>query len=420
MRVWSVLLAMVFATTALATTGTAAWGQNRSDDPPEILSAELALKTVLESDRLEATFVIVDTDPITEVTIDGEVQPITPGDTVQVTRNFVFTQDVTRVKVTATDEAGHTRTVVYTVFRPGVDPNTVADEPKEDKLRWFVNYSLAFESDSNPSQDLSLPFGIDIADVPSLGTNAPSDSRTNLLLTGGVTKGRWSAFGGLWNIGYASDTYKNTYNVTAYFAGGTGTFKLGGDYDFRMGYTLMHLEIGGNKYSLQHTLSPGFVAKREDDGDTYRTVWGLDLAIKQFKDTVNQSDTTDLRFRYDVTRVRANKLDRRRRVIAVGQSSEGIPDTEYSYLSVDYDWRNRWESGLIWDIGWGIAYRNYPNDAPIFGSTRLDLPLRFSTGIGWRFRPELTVLGSMSYLQNISSGAPFTRTVVGVGVNGTF
>lgn len=417
MRVWSVLLSLV-----LVTAGTAAWGQNGADDPPEILSAELALKTVLESDRLEVTFVIVDTDQVTEVTIDGEKQPITPGDTVQITRTFVFKQDVTRVKVTATDEAGHSRTVVYTVFRPGVDPNLVAEEPAV-KPRWFGNYSVRYETDSNPALDPRLPFGFEPpGDVVRLGAGLPSDARTNLLLSGGASMGKWTAYGGIWRIGYGDPAYAAQLDVMAIFLGGAGRFQLNENNAVQVTYQLTDLNLGGGDYAQTHLISPAYITKGDDgSGGTTETTWAVDLTAKSFANPT-QSGATDLWLRWDVTRVRANKLDRRRRVIAFGSASEGTPDSEQNFVSVDYDWRNQWEMGLIWDIGWGLGYRDFAPNPSNPSESRTDLPFRFSTGLGWEVSPQIRVIGSMRYTLNLSTSldALYDRLLVGVGVSGSF
>ncbi len=124
----------------MACTAANAWaqGEEERNDPPEILTSELALRTLLETERLEVTFVIVDTDTITEVTIDGEPQDFEPGDTVLISKEFVFDQPETLVRVSATDEAGQTRTVTYTVYLTDLDPQEMARRQRE-QLRCFVN-----------------------------------------------------------------------------------------------------------------------------------------------------------------------------------------------------------------------------------------------------------------------------------------
>ena len=59
-----------------------------TNQPPEVLTSELTLKTVLESSKLEVTFVIVDSDNVAEVSINGEAQQFDPADTVMITKNL--------------------------------------------------------------------------------------------------------------------------------------------------------------------------------------------------------------------------------------------------------------------------------------------------------------------------------------------
>lgn len=421
-HVWSLVLIA-----AMVLSAPAAMAQSEGDsNPPEILTSELALKTVLETDRLEVNFVILDSDKITEVRIDGEKQAIEPGDTVLITRMFNFTKDVTRVQVSATDEQGHTRTVVYTVFRPGVNPAEVAAEQAAPAMRWFANYDVRYEIDDNPSNDLSSPISIEGVDLQGVVPDSEqTDSRYNVLASGGISQGIWNAFVGISQIEY-SKSDNELFNTQVLFLGGGLNFALGDTNSGALQYTFADINLGGDDYAQTHTITPGYHTSETDEtGDTVRTNYDLDITAKQFAASNLQDDTTVFALKRNYSALDKDKLDSYRSVYALGTASEGIKVSEFNYLSADWDWRNRWDTGLLFNIGVGVQYRDYANDTPLttqtfLGDTRVDIPTRFSTGVGWQFRPELRVLASYRYLFNLSNKSPYVRSIYGIGVNGAF
>jgi len=423
MRAWSVPIAVAFSLAA-----SAAWAQAPSDDPPEILTSELALKTVLESDKMDVNFVFIDQDSVTEVKINGEKQAITPGDTVQLTRSFTFTQDVTRVEVSATDEKGHTRTVTYTVFRPGVDPEKALGEAPAatGELAWFASYDVRSEQDSNPSNDLSSPISIKGVSVTGVvPDDRQSDSRTNLNGSVGVSKDFWNAFAGASKTTY-SKSENEIFNVTQIFLGGGIVKPISETLAFALTYTFADVNLGSHDYLQSHTLAPALRrAVDPGDGGTGVAQYGLDATSKKFALTTIQKDTTDTALVLDYRSIDKEKQDRYHRVFVVGKSSEGIASTEYSYYGFSFNWNNRWDSGLLFDAGLGAQYRKYKIDKPLttdtpLGDTRVDIPMQVSTGLGWQFRPQLRLMGTYSYLFNLSNKSPFVRTIIGVGLNGAF
>jgi hypothetical protein len=429
MRVWSVLIAVAFS---LAASG--AWAQAPSNDPPEILTSELALKTVLESDKLDVNFVFIDQDKVAEVKINGEKQPITPGDTVLLTRSFTFTQDVTRVEVSATDEKGHTRTVVYTVFRPGVDPDkALAQEGQPSgELAWFGSYDVRSEQDSNPTNDLSSPISIKGVNVTGVVPDSrQSDSRLNLNGSVGVTKGMWNGFAGASKITYSKKENEN-FNVQQLYLGGGLTKPINDTLAFAFNYTFTDVNLGSHDYLQSHTLSPALRrAVDPGDGGTGVSQYGLNVVRKQFALKAFQQDTTDLSLTMDYRSIDKEKQDTYHRVFEYGTSSEGIKlsdgtdPSEYTYYGLSFGWNNRWDSGLLVDAGLGTQYRKYKSDKPLttdtpLGATRVDIPMQVSAGLGWQFRPQLRLMGTYSYLFNLSNKSPFVRQIIGVGLNGAF
>lgn len=415
---WSLLLAA-----ALACAAAPIMAQS-DDNPPQVLTSELANTTLLESERLEVNFVIVDTDTITEVRIDGKVQPITPGDTVLITRTFEFKQDVTQLQVSATDEKGHTRTVNYTVLRPGVDPATVAKAEAPSKLRIFATYDARFEWDDNPSQDLSSPIKIGDTDLVGVVPDSEqADTRFNVTASGGVAKDNWAAYGGASQVSYSKADNKD-FEVLAIFLGGSYTSPRSAGSAIVLGYLFTDINLAGGDYAQTHVLSPAWRSAGQTSDGTSSTLYGLDVTYKAFASDV-QDDVTQGALKRDYNSVDTAQQDGYRSVYALGTASEGIKVTEFTYVSADWDWRWRWDSGLLANLGAGVQYRDYKNDKPLstdtfLGKTRVDVPTRVSTAIGWEFRPQLRVVGRYRYNFNLSNKSPYVRQIVGVGVEGTF
>ncbi len=402
-----------------------AWAQAEEErnDPPEILTSELALRTLLESKRLEATFVIVDTDTITEVTIDGEPQEFEPGDTVVISKAFVFTEPETLVRVSATDETGQTRTVIYTVYLPGVDPQEVARKRRE-QLRTFVNYDVRFELDDNPSNDLSSPIEIEGIDLQGVvPDDEQDDTRINLNVNGGILVGPWNAFIGYASIDY-SDAANEIFNVDAIYLGGGARIEMGEGTALELGYVFTDIDLGENDYAQTHTLSPGYRTSAPDEEGTERDLYGLDVIVKDFA-SARQEDDTVFTLKWDHNTLDSARQDSYRRLLVAGTASEGFVDTEFNFVGADFDWKNRWDSGVLFDIGFGVQYRDFPDDVPaspdtILGGTRVDIPLRFSTGLGYQFMPELRAMLNYSYVFDLSNKSPYVRQIFGISVNGAF
>lgn len=419
---------MAMVLTGLAWMGPAAvaWAQEQeADQPPEILTSELALKTVLETEELEVDFVVVDTDPVTEVTINGEPQPITPADTVLVTRRFTFTQDVTRVRVSATDEAGHTKTVTYTVYRPGVDPEE-AEPPEDEGVRTFATYDVRLEWDDNPTQDLSAPVSIGDLDLEGVVPDSEQDdTRSNLAVSGGAVVGDFTFYAGANDIAY-SDEANEQFDIRAVFAGGSWAVPLDDTQAVLLGYTFTDINLGGFDYAQTHTLAPAWrTLESAGDGGTATTTYALDITAKMFARDDIQEDATIFALKREHSSLDAARQDSYRSVYQVGSASEGIEVTEFNFIALDWDWGWQWDSGLLWNLGTGVQYRDYANDEPLstdtfLGDTRVDVPADVSTGLGYEIMPALTAMLRYSYTFNLSNKAPYERQILGIGVNGRF
>jgi hypothetical protein len=389
--------------------------------PPEVLSSELTLKTLLETDRLDVTFVIVDSDNVTRVTIDGEPQTFEPADTVVIGKRFVFSRPVTLVRVSAEDERGNRKSVTFTVYGPGIDPEAVAAEAAQ--LQWFVTYDLRLERDTNPSNDLSSPIkieGIDLTGV--IPDDQQEDTRRTATITGGITKGPWNAFAGVSRLNYSKDAFADRFDVAANMVGG-GYRTVGGGLE--LGYLFTDINLGEFDYAVTHTLTPGWRSSAEGAAGSTQSVYFLEVTSKDFANQEVQENTTVFALKWNKTTLDSAGQDTFRRLLALGNASEGIAASEFNYLALDLDWGWRWDAGFLWNIGFGWQYRDYANEEPLskdtfLGDTRTDSPLRFSTGVGWYFLPEIQAVFNYRYVFNLSNKSPYVRQVYGIGAQGRF
>ena len=415
-RVSALLLALALCAWAAPA---AAQDEAEESQAPQILTSDLARRHVLTEDRISVDFVIVDSDNITRVTINGEPQQFTPSDTVLITKEFVFTEDRTVIEVTATDEQGNERTLQYFVFRPGVQ--VAAEEPG---LKYFVRVSLAFEIDDNPSNDLSSPIDIKGVDVEGVvPDDEQEDSRITVQALGGLIGNRWNAFLGVLSQNYAKSENEN-FNTRMIFLGAGYRFGAPSESSFVVRYLFVDIDIGSFDYSQQHTLTPGFEIVRKDDEGTFRDFIAVDFIVKDFAQS-DADDSSQFTLKWEDIELDAAKQDSSRGVLAYGNSTEGFDESEYDFLSYNQDFVNRWDSGFRFDIGWGYEYRNYPNDEPLttdtpLGDTRVDNLLRFSAGPGWQFNPAWFAKLGYRYVTNISNKSPYVRQIYGITVQGTF
>lgn len=395
----------------------------QDNQPPQVLTSDLASRHVADRDNITVNFVIVDTDNVTKVTINGEPQKFEAGDTVLLTKEFTFPRGLTTVKIVAEDEKGNVRERSFLVARGVPLPPIEKKKKEEPKLSVAYVVEVGYEVDDNPTQDLSLPISVSqIGDIQGVVDDSQqADTRITLKGVISVSKGAWSGFGGVSKTDY-SDAANEGLSSQVIFVGGNWNPSMGDG--FRLGANLSMVELGGNAYANLLTISPATQSSSKDSKGTSRSLWGVDVTSKSFEDSSRDSATV-LTVKWVGDSLDKEKLDSSHKVFSFGTASEGTANTEFNFIGWDADWKNRWDSGFRWDIGWGYQARNYPNDEDIitdklFGATRVDNLLRFSTGIGWEFTPRVSALLNYRYLTDLSNDSPYVRQIYGVRVKGVF
>ncbi len=383
---------------------------------PQILTSDLALENDVTGDTLTANFVILSNGAVTVVTINGENQTITPGDTVLVTKELKFTKQQNLVTVVATDKEGKSRTRTYLVRYKGAAP--------EEKLTFGATVKASMEIDGNPTNDLSSPIAIKGVDINGVVKDSEQpDTRTTLQASGTLTYGKWTGFIGALNQTYGKAD-NDGLNTQILYLGGTGRFNQGGTRDFLMTYVFTDLNVGGNDYAQMHTISPAYESRSEDKKGFYRHTFAFDYTLKDFSSST-QKDGGQYALRWNYNSQNPSKLNTFDSIIGYGTSTEGIKEQDYSYLGANLDWANRWDAGFRLDSGFGFEYRDFPEEKQpltkkLFGKTRVDALLRYSIGAGWQFNPKWSVMFNYRYLTDISNKAPYVRPIYGVTVDGAF
>ena len=398
-----------------------AFGASAQEEAPQVLTSDLALRQEVESSTLTVNFVIVDEDTITKVTIDGEEQTIIPGDTVLITKEFVFTRGRQIIRVVAEDEEGNRRERSYLVAF-GVPLEPPPEERKEEKLIIGFVFDVRLEVDDNPTQDLSLPFTVsEIGELEGvIDDSEQEDTRTTLKGLASVSQGKYSGYIGFVDTSYSDDDNEFLESQVIFLGGAT---KFGSDRQWILGAALSDIDLGGNDFATLITVSPGYETRDKEEDGTSKTLYGADVSSKMFEDGT-RDDGIEWAIKRNYSFLETNKLDTYRGRLALGSRTEGTNESEFFFFRWDGDWANKWDSGFRWDIGLGYQYRDYPNDEDIltdelFGDTRVDNLFRVSTGVGLDFG-KLSLMFNYNYTIDLSNDSPYVRQIYGLSLQGVF
>lgn len=423
LKIKSLLMIPLFI---LATT-CVAFGQEEVNEAPQIMTSDLTLKQVVQKETLPVSFIIIDDDQIIEILINDVPVSFTPGTTVVIDRAFVFKPGKTVIKISAMDEMGNIREKTYLVGYQLADAKAFMAEDKEEKsdFFWKVSFGANIDSDSNPMSDAGLPIDIPGMDI-SLGIIPDSqqpDIRTALNGTAIVGYGQAVGYVGFSYASYAKSS--NDFLASqAIFLGGGYTFTLSESSSLRINGLILDINMGGQDYSQNIGLSPTFsFTSSDEEGGTNTETVGLDLVSVNYADT-NLAASTQITVKWNTLSLDPEKLDVYDGTMAIGTSSSGTPASQNTFITFDYDWRNKWPSGFTFDIGFGYGFKSYPNYSGllVFGDSKMELPLRFSTGFGWQFNSNFSIKYDIKYTLTVGNAASsnVTRSTQGIKFKGAF
>lgn len=390
---------------------------------PEILTTDLTRRQRVEASQMEASFVIYDEDVVAEVTINGEKQQFIKANTLTINKRLSFQQGLNKVVVEATDEKGNKRSKIYLVAY-GVDlaPEAGAAAKESDAVTWKILGNIQYNNDTNPNNDLGLP--IDTGDITVEGQIADdeqADVQTAANLLGIVTLGKITGMVGYSQSSYSKEIYEslNSKVMLAGVSYGPKPSERG----FAGRYILLDINLGDEAFAQYHILNAGYQFGRQDTKEgTTRNLFGIVYNYKAFADSDLDAGSTML-LNWEYTNLDTDKLDYFKSVIAFGSGNDGSDATEFSAFMMDFDWSNKWPSGFLQGTGFGMHYKDYPNQEPLtsdLGANRIDVPIRFSFNLGWAFNSDWSLKFKYDYKVNVSTKNPSYKTITGLQLNGGF
>ena len=392
---------------------------------PQILTSDLIRTQTVEEQTKEVSFVIVDSDNIVEVSIDGEPQVFEPNSTVVIDKTFTFKKGKSIITVVAVDEKGNKQEKTYLVgFQVTEDPAMVKAEKKADKLFWKVQVGMDYEIDDNPTLDFSSPIDVEGLDIQGVvPDNEQPDNRQSVKATLILGLGKIIGIAGINQTTYAKSENEFLNSLAVYLGAGY-RITLDNTRSLLLNFLFLDINVGTGDYSQNQIFSPAFQSSYKDSDGFYRHLFGLDYTIKSFADS-NLSAGNQMVWKWEYNSLDAERLDNFKSLIAYGSGNDGTDISKNTYYGIDLDWENRWESGFKWDLGFGLKYINYENEPPLsseagLGSVRVDLPFRFSNAFGLQFTDNWYAKFTYDYTLNLSNKNIYVRTIQGISVAGAF
>ncbi len=442
MPVWA-LLVYVFALTPQI------WAQQTQlpfeEQPPRVLSSELAQTTeVLSGERL-VDFVVTDTDRVVRVQIDGKDQQINPGRIITINKLYHFQRRQHRIRVKATDENGNVsrRIFIVRVVKPvsplrgsfaqaAKQPTTStttstkrkaalssAEKKVRPPLEWFVSYAYRSDSDSNPRNDLSETVTFN-NNVTISSDNIQEADRTATSLIVGLNQASTQLYLAVQQIEY-DDEDLNIYNTGAGVFGFNRLWSFNNDKQLRVNYSFNHLNTGNQTSGTDDYALYQSVSFSGGSGQYLLGASGLGLelklTLKEFADEDLDGVTnydSKLAFRWgdqsQAVSLRTN--------ILLGNSSEGSVASEYEYNGIAVDSRI---SGSRYILSFSYqqqkrSYQKADGDLEVREDTLTHIKGRLLLGL----ISGLNILLESTASNNDSNSRPYERNINSVGLQGGF
>jgi hypothetical protein len=395
-----------------------------ANSAPQILTSDLLRKQIVYEPIQTVSFVFVDDDLIERIEINGETQEFKSASTIVITKKYTFKEGRTVITVAASDEQGNERIKKFLVGYGIKDDKKFTDQKTDSEITWAVSVKAAYENDDNPTRDLSSPVKLGDLEIEGVVPDEEQpDTRTTLGATMVVSMDKIYSFAGGEQTNY-SKPENDFLNSQAIFFGAGLSMAMSDDSDFLMSYMFLDINVGGEDFAQNHVFSPGLLFKSKDSDGSYKDLIGIDYTMKEFADSqFDAGSAMVLKWTYESWDV--EKQDKYYRIFAYGSVNDGTEISEYTFWQMDFDWFNKWDSGFLFDIGTGFQHRTYKNDTPLseetgLGKYRVDIPFRFSTGLGWAFNPKWKAVYNYKYETNLSNKSPYVRNIHGLTVNGQF
>ncbi len=417
------LVALLLLTSGLA------WAQEtQADDAPQILTTDLIRKQVLRKATKLVSFVFVDNNDIVEIEINDIPQDFERGKTVMINKKFQFSPGRTLIKVVAVDGAGNSREKSFLVGYKLQDQRLGTDDGDKEKkaggLSVAVSASIAAEVDDNPTNDLSSPVKIgDMELTGEVDDSNQADNRKIVSATVVVAYGSAAVYTGMAVTDYEKEINKFLDSTALYF-GGLYNLAFSDTVSLNIGAMVLDINVGGEQFAQNTSLTPSLNFSSKDIKGTYKHSLALKVASNDFAEE-GKKDGADTSFSWVWDSADAENLDLFRSTIAFTSKNSATEESECTYYGFDFDWKNRWQSGFKWDLGFSIMNLAYKNQLPLstetpLGENRVDLPLGFHNGFGWHFNDKWNLMYNYQYVFNLSNESPYIRSIHGLTINGGF
>lgn len=393
------------------------------NQPPQILSPDLIRKQEVVNSEQVFSFIFIDSDMINRITINNEEQVFSPAKRVVIIRKFSFNQGKSLIRVVAEDENGNSSERSFLIGYGEKELKYIADTDG-DNFKWQADVSLGFELDENPTNDMSSAieplYGVVIED---------NQADTRLRLDGviGAEYDGFSVLGGLSMTRYSKGE-NDFLNSQLMFAGFGYQGMLANGRSWVLDAMLTDINVGEYDYAFVQTLSPGLKFRSRGKRGEFRLLTlGLDVISKDFA-IISRTDGVQGTLKYDFRSLDLTKKHLFHHLLAIGTSTEGTKQSEYTFTRFDFDWKNTWDYGLRWDFGLGMQHRTFANDTALssdtklvaLGSKHIDLPFRVEMGIGWKFSESLKTMFNTKYVFNLSNDVSYKRLINGITVRAIF
>ncbi|MBT3226375.1 MAG: hypothetical protein HOK67_21955 [Deltaproteobacteria bacterium] len=396
------------------------------NQPPRILSPDLVRKQEILNSEQVFSLVFIDSDMIVKITINNVEQVFEAAKTVVITRNFEFEQGKSLIQVVAVDEAGNSSERSFLIGYGEKELKYISDatDDTDSGFNWKADVKVGFELDSNPTNDMSSAVKPLYGVVPE---NNQADSRWVLDGIVSANYGPYSAVGGASAIRYAKG--ENDFLNSLLMFGGIGYKSyLSHGRTWMLDAMLTDINVGGYDYALVQTVSPGIEFRSRGIRGEYRSLLlGVDVIFKDFA-IVSRTDGLQGTLKYDFRSLDETKHHLFHHLLALGNSSEGTKQSEYTFLKLDFDWKNIWDFGLRWDFSFGVQHRTFANDTALskdtklisLGTKHIEIPFRLETGIGWKFSESLKAMFNTKYVFNMSNDVSYERLINSLTVSAVF
>lgn len=405
---------------------TALSGDSTVQEGPKILTTDLMPRQKVDASQKIVSFVFDSDDPIISITINGQDQKIKSAKFITLTKDFRFMPGRNLITVKAKDSKTIENTVNYIVIY-GKDPDALSKAAEEQSSSpWSLNATIAlkYERDDNPTLDFGSPVKLGDMDIQGMVKDSEQpDYRTSMNALATLTKGKGNFKAGIYTIDYTESKYAPLDSEVIILGGGLSP--AGKDGGFLFDYMFMDINAGGFDYAQNHMFTTGYLWKKKRSDGSSRT-HGLNILYmyKKFAAADAIAGYQD-QLSWEYTSLDAQQQDLYRQVFSVGKSQEGFATSKYTYASMDFDWNNKWTSGVLFNTGFGLQGRQYKNEDPLsvntpLGDKRIDIPFRLSAELGWEFYKQWSVALTGEYNVNLSNKSPWVRTIEGVILRGSF